>query len=55
MLDPCNPIFPRILKTHYGLQTSGMNFQMKAGISLSKDYKLIHRFSEDIDLLYLLS
>ena len=35
----------------YGLQTSGMNFQMKGGTSLSKGHKLIHRFSEDIDLL----
>ena len=40
-----------IMHCLYGLQTLGMAFQMKGGTSLSKGYKLIHRFSEDIDLL----
>ena len=35
----------------YGLQNQGLNFQMKGGTSLSKGYNLIHRFSEDIDIL----
>jgi hypothetical protein len=32
------------------LQQQGWTFQLKGGTSLSKGHKLIHRFSEDIDL-----
>ena len=35
----------------WGLQQLGMTFQLKGGTSLSKGYQLIHRFSEDIDIL----
>lgn len=35
----------------WGLQQLGMTFQLKGGTSLSKGYRLIHRFSEDIDIL----
>ena len=34
----------------YGLQTSGLKFQLKGGTSLSKGFGIIHRFSEDIDI-----
>lgn len=34
----------------YGLKTQGYNFNLKGGTSLSKGYKIIHRFSEDIDI-----
>jgi len=40
-----------ILHCLYGLQKLGMNFYMKGGTSLSKGYKIIHRFLEDIDIL----
>ncbi|PJD94560.1 MAG: hypothetical protein CK425_11320 [Parachlamydia sp.] len=40
-----------IMHCLYGLQNQGLNFQMKGGTSLSKGYNLIHRFSEDIDIL----
>lgn len=40
-----------IMHCLYGLQNQGMSFQMKGGTSLSKGYNLIHRFSEDIDIL----
>lgn len=40
-----------IMQSLHGLQTQGMIFQMKGGTSLSKGYNLIHRFSEDIDIL----
>lgn len=40
-----------IMHCLYGLQKQGSNFQMKGGTSLSKGYNLIHRFSEDIDIL----
>ncbi|MGZ3634218.1 MAG: nucleotidyl transferase AbiEii/AbiGii toxin family protein, partial [Parachlamydiaceae bacterium] len=40
-----------IMDCLYGLSAQGMNFQMKGGTSLSKGYNLIHRFSEDIDIL----
>lgn len=40
-----------IMHCLYGLQKQGMNFQMKGGTSLSKGFKLINRFSEDIDIL----
>lgn len=35
----------------YGLKKQELTFQMKGGTSLSKGYNLIHRFSEDIDIL----
>lgn len=40
-----------IMHCLYGLQNQGLNFQMKGGTSLSKGHNLIHRFSEDIDIL----
>lgn len=40
-----------IMHCLYGLQNQGLDFQMKGGTSLSKGYNLIHRFSEDIDIL----
>ena len=38
---------------HYlwGLQQAGFVFELKGGTSLSKGFKLINRFSEDIDIL----
>jgi len=35
----------------WGLQQLGFRFELKGGTSLSKGYQLIHRFSEDIDIL----
>lgn len=35
----------------WGLQQLGFAFELKGGTSLSKGYGLIHRFSEDIDIL----
>lgn len=35
----------------WGLQQLGFAFELKGGTSLSKGYGLIHRFSEDLDLL----
>ena len=35
----------------WGLQHGGFTFELKGGTSLSKGYGLIHRFSEDIDIL----
>src|SRR5689334_9459332 len=34
----------------YGLQKQGFDFKLKGGTSLSKGYKIINRFSEDIDI-----
>lgn len=34
----------------YGLKKQGFDFELKGGTSLSKAYKIIHRFSEDIDI-----
>lgn len=34
----------------YGLQKQGFDFELKGGTSLSKGYKIIDRFSEDIDI-----
>ena len=34
----------------YGLQKSGLKFELKGGTSLSKGFGIIHRFSEDIDI-----
>ncbi|NWE51077.1 nucleotidyl transferase AbiEii/AbiGii toxin family protein [Brevundimonas sp. P7753] len=40
-----------IMHCLWGLQQLGMAFELKGGTSLSKGYQLIHRFSEDIDIL----
>ncbi len=34
----------------YGLKKQAFDFQLKGGTSLSKGYKIIDRFSEDIDI-----
>lgn len=34
----------------YGLTQQGYEFNLKGGTSLSKGYRIIHRFSEDIDI-----
>jgi hypothetical protein len=34
----------------YGLRKQGFTFELKGGTSLSKGYKIIERFSEDIDI-----
>lgn len=39
-----------IMHVLYGLQEQKFEFELKGGTSLSKGYKIIHRFSEDIDL-----
>jgi predicted nucleotidyltransferase component of viral defense system len=39
-----------IMHVLYGLQAQKFEFELKGGTSLSKGYKIIHRFSEDIDL-----
>ena len=39
-----------IMHVLYGLKEQGFSFEMKGGTSLSKGYKIIHRFSEDIDI-----
>ncbi len=39
-----------IMHCLFGLQQAGYDFQLKGGTSLSKGYKIIHRFSEDIDI-----
>lgn len=39
-----------IMHCLYGLQQLGMQFELKGGTSLSKGFKIIHRFSEDIDI-----
>jgi len=40
-----------IMHCLYGLKLAGFDFQLKGGTSLSKGYGIIHRFSEDIDIL----
>lgn len=40
-----------IMHVLWGLQQLGLDFELKGGTSLSKGHKLIHRFSEDIDIL----
>ena len=40
-----------IMHCLYGLKLTGYEFQLKGGTSLSKGYGIIHRFSEDIDIL----
>lgn len=39
-----------IMHVLYGLKKQEFQFELKGGTSLSKGYKLIHRFSEDIDI-----
>lgn len=39
-----------IMHVLFGLKQQGFNFELKGGTSLSKGYRLIHRFSEDIDI-----
>lgn len=39
-----------IMHVLYGLKKQGFIFELKGGTSLSKGYKIIHRFSEDIDI-----
>ncbi|MGN8072478.1 nucleotidyl transferase AbiEii/AbiGii toxin family protein [Mucilaginibacter sp. 22184] len=34
----------------FGLNTQGFDFELKGGTSLSKGFKIIERFSEDIDI-----
>jgi hypothetical protein len=53
-----NGITPSLVEKDYwimhclwGLQQAGFEFYMKGGTSLSKGFKLIDRFSEDIDIL----
>ena len=39
-----------IMDVLYGLSKQGFKFELKGGTSLSKGYKIIERFSEDIDI-----
>lgn len=39
-----------IMHVLYGMKNLGLNFELKGGTSLSKGFKIIDRFSEDIDL-----
>lgn len=39
-----------IMHCLYGLSMFGLKMELKGGTSLSKAYKVIHRFSEDIDI-----
>ncbi|MBS1512786.1 MAG: nucleotidyl transferase AbiEii/AbiGii toxin family protein [Bacteroidetes bacterium] len=39
-----------IMHVLYGLKKQGLDFELKGGTSLSKGYKIIDRFSEDIDI-----
>jgi hypothetical protein len=39
-----------IMHVLYGLNEQGFSFELKGGTSLSKGYKIINRFSEDIDI-----
>lgn len=40
-----------IMHALWGLQQLGFQYELKGGTSLSKGHRLIHRFSEDIDIL----
>jgi Nucleotidyl transferase AbiEii toxin, Type IV TA system len=40
-----------IMHALYGLKQLGLKFELKGGTSLSKGFGIIHRFSEDIDIL----
>lgn len=39
-----------IMHCLHGLQQMGLTFELKGGTSLSKGFKIINRFSEDIDI-----
>jgi hypothetical protein len=39
-----------IMHCLYGLQQLGLAFELKGGTSLSKGFKIVNRFSEDIDI-----
>src|ERR1043166_9444375 len=39
-----------IMHVLFGLKKQGFEFALNGGTSLSKGHKLIHRFSEDIDI-----
>jgi predicted nucleotidyltransferase component of viral defense system len=39
-----------IMHSLFGLQQLGMTFELKGGTSLSKGFRIIDRFSEDIDM-----
>lgn len=39
-----------IMHALWGLQQQGLDFELKGGTSLSKGFKIIDRFSEDIDI-----
>jgi hypothetical protein len=39
-----------IMHALFGLKSQGYDFELKGGTSLSKGYKIIERFSEDIDI-----
>jgi len=39
-----------IMHVLYGLAKQGFIFELKGGTSLSKGYRIIERFSEDIDI-----
>lgn len=39
-----------IMNVLFGLKKQGFEFELKGGTSLSKGYKIINRFSEDIDI-----
>lgn len=39
-----------IMHVLFGLKKQNFQFELKGGTSLSKGYKIIHRFSEDIDI-----
>jgi hypothetical protein len=39
-----------IMHCLYGLKKQGFKFELKGGTSLSKGHRIIHRFSEDIDI-----
>lgn len=41
-----------IMHCLWGLQRSGLQFEMKGGTSLSKGWEVIERFSEDIDIRF---
>lgn len=40
----------RIMHALYGLGVQGYDYILKGGTSLSKGHRIIHRFSEDIDI-----
>ena len=39
-----------IMHVLHGLKKQGFKFELKGGTSLSKGYKIIDRFSEDVDI-----